>query len=90
MERLYTEICHQHGKLMTSIDQRQRHPSYGITKARIREEYNELIGMLKAWLYVSGKWEHNGAINLNPDIKFLIEQEFAIDIDMAQFMIEAA
>lgn len=60
VERLEREIRNQAGIVRNGVDMRRHHPSFGYTKGHVRAQFHQLEGMLMAWVYVTGRWDHSG------------------------------
>lgn len=62
MDRLEREIKAVRNGLLSDIRNRKDHPSFGVTKTKVEAKYNQLLGMIDAWLYVSGTWTFAGTV----------------------------
>lgn len=79
-ERIAAEIRAHYNSVSSTIVNRRDHPSYGYTKRYLYAQFDEMCGLLKAWLIVSGYWTGNGGVIFNSAMKRVI-REFGIDLD---------
>lgn len=82
-ELLARECGAARNKVMNSIICRKQHPSYGYTKAIIREELAHLEGLLYAYHLITG---HDPTVYLPSGARQAAE---ALDIDLADLRARA-
>lgn len=84
IERLEREIRALRGSLGADIASRRDHPTYGVTKTGMRTKLARLIGMLEAWLYVTGRWEDGGLVMWVSRTYDIVADDLGIRVDILE------
>lgn len=90
LDRLESEIRAQCNKVMTATTNRRDHPTYGYTKASILGNLGKLFGMVEAWLYVTGGWNHPGTVLWTPDTYLVVLAGLELDLAEIQRAAESS
>lgn len=89
-DRLQREITAARNALLNSIRARREHPTFGYTKARIRSEYDHLVGLVEAWTYVTEVWDNPGRVLWSPDFNDYVARVLGVDLSALRTAAEAA
>jgi hypothetical protein len=79
-ERLEREIGNAHTSINSALASRRDHPSYGYTKTELRASLHRLEGMITAWLYVTGRWDHAGSVVFYDHTAATVRDALGIDL----------
>lgn len=61
LDRLESEIRVRRNRISNAVSTRDSHPTYGVTKGKLRKELDQLMGLLDAWLIITGHWPHGAS-----------------------------